>query len=66
MSPQGEWLLLFNSILPFPDLLSQAAALDCTALGLHITARTETVRQEDQDRHCTLYSRLGYKSRDPQ
>ncbi|XP_054585388.1 DALR anticodon-binding domain-containing protein 3 isoform X1 [Eptesicus fuscus] len=32
---EGEWLLLFNSILPFPDLLSQTAALDA--------ARTETV-----------------------
>ncbi|XP_059878432.1 DALR anticodon-binding domain-containing protein 3 isoform X2 [Delphinus delphis] len=41
--PQGEWLLLFNSILPFPDLLSQTAALPCTAPGLHITARTEMV-----------------------
>ncbi|XP_028340690.1 DALR anticodon-binding domain-containing protein 3 isoform X4 [Physeter macrocephalus] len=41
--PQGEWLLLFNSVLPFPDLLSQTAALPCTAPGLHITARTEMV-----------------------
>nr|KAF6473828.1 DALR anticodon binding domain containing 3 [Rousettus aegyptiacus] len=40
---QGEWLLLFNSVLPFPGLLSQTAALDHTAPGLHITARTETV-----------------------
>ncbi|XP_007446236.1 PREDICTED: DALR anticodon-binding domain-containing protein 3 [Lipotes vexillifer] len=40
---EGEWLLLFNSILPFPDLLSQTAALPCTAPGLHITARTEMV-----------------------
>nr|XP_003409721.1 LOW QUALITY PROTEIN: DALR anticodon-binding domain-containing protein 3 [Loxodonta africana] len=40
---EGEWLLLFNSILPFPDLLSQTAALAYTAPGLHITARTEMV-----------------------
>ncbi|XP_058414118.1 DALR anticodon-binding domain-containing protein 3 isoform X2 [Diceros bicornis minor] len=40
---EGEWLLLFNSVLPFPDLLSQTAALARTALGLHITARTEMV-----------------------
>nr|KAF6473830.1 DALR anticodon binding domain containing 3 [Rousettus aegyptiacus] len=40
---EGEWLLLFNSVLPFPGLLSQTAALDHTAPGLHITARTETV-----------------------
>ncbi|XP_076985483.1 DALR anticodon-binding domain-containing protein 3 isoform X2 [Tamandua tetradactyla] len=38
---EGEWLLLFNSVLPFPDLLSQTAALASTAPGLHITARTE-------------------------
>ncbi|XP_040102892.1 DALR anticodon-binding domain-containing protein 3 isoform X3 [Oryx dammah] len=43
--PQGEWLLLFNSILPFPDLLRQTAALTlpCTAPGLHVAAHTETV-----------------------
>ncbi|XP_057560400.1 DALR anticodon-binding domain-containing protein 3 isoform X4 [Hippopotamus amphibius kiboko] len=40
---QGEWLLLFNSVLPFPDLLSQTAALACTAPGLHIAVRTEMV-----------------------
>ncbi|XP_078206961.1 DALR anticodon-binding domain-containing protein 3 isoform X5 [Callithrix jacchus] len=38
---EGEWLLLFNSILPFTDLLSQTAVLDYTAPGLHIAARTE-------------------------
>ncbi|XP_032017506.1 DALR anticodon-binding domain-containing protein 3 isoform X2 [Hylobates moloch] len=40
---EGEWLLLFNSILPFPDLLSRTAVLDCTAPGLHIAARTEMI-----------------------
>ncbi|XP_055269764.1 DALR anticodon-binding domain-containing protein 3 isoform X1 [Moschus berezovskii] len=42
---EGEWLLLFNSILPFPDLLRQTAAptLTCTGPGLRVTARTETV-----------------------
>lgn len=42
---EGEWLLLFNSILPFSDLLRQMAALTLTrtAPGLHVTARTETV-----------------------
>ncbi|XP_012626673.2 DALR anticodon-binding domain-containing protein 3 isoform X1 [Microcebus murinus] len=40
---EGEWLLLFNSVLPFPDLLSQIAVLDCTTPGLHIAARTETM-----------------------
>ncbi|XP_066207569.1 DALR anticodon-binding domain-containing protein 3 isoform X2 [Saccopteryx leptura] len=42
-SPQGEWLLIFNSVLPFPELLSQTAALDGTAPGLHVPARTEMV-----------------------
>ncbi|XP_069865517.1 DALR anticodon-binding domain-containing protein 3-like isoform X2 [Dipodomys merriami] len=40
---EGEWLLLFNGVLPFADLLSQAAALTCAAPGLHVTARTELV-----------------------
>ncbi|KAM5292021.1 DALR anticodon-binding domain-containing protein 3 isoform 1-T1 [Ctenodactylus gundi] len=40
---EGEWLLLFNSVLPFPDLLSQTVDLACVAPGLHITARTEMV-----------------------
>ncbi|XP_006892987.1 PREDICTED: DALR anticodon-binding domain-containing protein 3 [Elephantulus edwardii] len=40
---EGEWLLLFNGVFPFPDLLSQTAALAHTVPGLHITARTELV-----------------------
>ncbi|KAM4821719.1 DALR anticodon-binding domain-containing protein 3 isoform 2-T2 [Thomomys bottae] len=40
---EGEWLLLFNGILPFADLLSQAAALAGPAQGIHVTARTEMV-----------------------
>ncbi|XP_007953501.1 DALR anticodon-binding domain-containing protein 3 [Orycteropus afer afer] len=40
---EGEWLLLFNSVLPFPDLLNQTAALAYTSPGLHITVRTELV-----------------------
>ncbi|XP_060060721.1 DALR anticodon-binding domain-containing protein 3 isoform X2 [Erinaceus europaeus] len=40
---EGEWLLLFNSVLPFSDLLSHMAALPHRGLGLHVTARTETV-----------------------
>uniref|UniRef100_A0A452VFQ5 DALR anticodon binding domain containing 3 n=1 Tax=Ursus maritimus TaxID=29073 RepID=A0A452VFQ5_URSMA len=45
LQDEGEWLLLFNGVLPFPDLLSQTAALACAAPGLHTTARTEMVRQ---------------------
>ncbi|XP_048190786.1 DALR anticodon-binding domain-containing protein 3 isoform X2 [Perognathus longimembris pacificus] len=40
---EGEWLLLFNGVLPFPDLLSPATALACAAPGLHAPARTEMV-----------------------
>ncbi|XP_006511856.1 DALR anticodon-binding domain-containing protein 3 isoform X3 [Mus musculus] len=39
---QGEWLLLFNSVLPFLDLLSQTVSLAGTP-GLHIPVRTEMV-----------------------
>ncbi|KAI5937249.1 DALR anticodon-binding domain-containing protein 3 [Manis javanica] len=40
---EGEWLLLFNSILPFPDLLSWTGALARATPGLHTAVRTETV-----------------------
>ncbi|XP_036733517.2 DALR anticodon-binding domain-containing protein 3 isoform X2 [Manis pentadactyla] len=40
---EGEWLLLFNSILPFPDLLSWTGALARDTPGLHTAVRTETV-----------------------
>lgn len=43
LQDEGEWLLLFNSVLPFPELLSQLAALAPTTPGLHLPARTETV-----------------------
>ncbi|XP_034854246.1 DALR anticodon-binding domain-containing protein 3 isoform X1 [Mirounga leonina] len=43
LQDEGEWLLLFNGVLPFPDVLSQTAALACAAPGLHTTARTETM-----------------------
>ncbi|XP_076433175.1 DALR anticodon-binding domain-containing protein 3 isoform X4 [Peromyscus maniculatus bairdii] len=39
---QGEWLLLFNSVLPFLDLLSQTVSLASTP-GLHVPVRTEMV-----------------------
>nr|XP_027789785.1 DALR anticodon-binding domain-containing protein 3 isoform X2 [Marmota flaviventris] len=42
-TPQGEWLLLFNSVLPFSDLLSQTAVLTCVSPGLRVTAHTEMV-----------------------
>ncbi|XP_036048466.1 DALR anticodon-binding domain-containing protein 3 isoform X2 [Onychomys torridus] len=39
---EGEWLLLFNSVLPFLDLLSQTVSLASTP-GLHTPVRTEMV-----------------------
>ncbi|XP_008851441.1 DALR anticodon-binding domain-containing protein 3 [Nannospalax galili] len=40
---EGEWLLLFNSVLPFLDQLNQTVSLASTTPGLHITVRTEMV-----------------------
>ncbi|KFP10708.1 DALR anticodon-binding domain-containing protein 3, partial [Egretta garzetta] len=39
----GEWLLLFNYLLPFPEVLQQAAQLPAPTKGIRITANTETV-----------------------
>ncbi|NWR62237.1 DALD3 protein, partial [Bucorvus abyssinicus] len=40
---EGEWLLLFNYLLPFPEVLQQAAQLPTSTKGIRITANTETV-----------------------
>ncbi|XP_074951963.1 DALR anticodon-binding domain-containing protein 3 isoform X2 [Phalacrocorax aristotelis] len=40
---EGEWLLLFNYLLPFPEVLQQAAVLPAPTKGIRITANTETV-----------------------
>ncbi|KAF4789482.1 DALR anticodon-binding domain-containing protein 3 [Turdus rufiventris] len=40
---EGEWLLLFNYLLPFPEVLQQAAQLPPPSKGIRITANTETV-----------------------
>ncbi|XP_054243318.1 DALR anticodon-binding domain-containing protein 3 [Indicator indicator] len=40
---EGEWLLLFNYLLPFPEVLQQAAELPAATKGIRITASTETV-----------------------
>uniref|UniRef100_A0A8C5IWP7 DALR anticodon binding domain containing 3 n=1 Tax=Junco hyemalis TaxID=40217 RepID=A0A8C5IWP7_JUNHY len=40
---EGEWLLLFNYLLPFPEVLQQAAQLPPPSKGIRITASTETV-----------------------
>ncbi|NXK03035.1 DALD3 protein, partial [Herpetotheres cachinnans] len=40
---EGEWLLLFNYLLPFPEVLQQAAQLPAPTKGIRITVNTETV-----------------------
>nr|XP_056719025.1 DALR anticodon-binding domain-containing protein 3 [Euleptes europaea] len=40
---EGEWLLLFNSILPFQEVLSQVIQLPISSSGIRITASTEAV-----------------------
>ncbi|NWI12184.1 DALD3 protein, partial [Crypturellus soui] len=40
---EGEWLLLFNYLLPFPEVLEQAAELPPPGKGIRITASTEAV-----------------------
>ncbi|XP_021265672.1 DALR anticodon-binding domain-containing protein 3 isoform X2 [Numida meleagris] len=40
---EGEWLLFFNYLLPFPEVLQQAAQLPPPSKGLRITANTEAV-----------------------
>ncbi|NWS50483.1 DALD3 protein, partial [Probosciger aterrimus] len=40
---EGEWLLLFNYLLPFPEVLQQAAQLSAPTKGIRITANTEAV-----------------------
>ncbi|NXN86410.1 DALD3 protein, partial [Bombycilla garrulus] len=40
---EGEWLLLFNYLLPFPEVLQQAAQLPPPSKGIRVTANTETV-----------------------
>ncbi|XP_033922421.1 DALR anticodon-binding domain-containing protein 3 [Melopsittacus undulatus] len=40
---EGEWLLLFNYLLPFPEVLQQAAQLPAPTKGIRITANTEAV-----------------------
>ncbi|NXD14051.1 DALD3 protein, partial [Nothocercus nigrocapillus] len=40
---EGEWLLLFNYLLPFPEVLQQAAELPPPSKGIRITVSTEAV-----------------------
>ncbi|KAG8557288.1 hypothetical protein GDO81_018396 [Engystomops pustulosus] len=40
---EGEWLLLFNYIMMFPEVLSQAAQMSAPSPGIRVTANTEAV-----------------------
>ncbi|OCT85860.1 DALR anticodon-binding domain-containing protein 3 [Xenopus laevis] len=40
---EGEWLLLFNYILTFPEVLSQSAQISLSSPGIRVTANTEAV-----------------------
>lgn len=43
---QGEWLLLFNYLIPFSELLDQSGqALDCEGGGARVNIKTEQVRR---------------------
>lgn len=42
---QGEWLLLFNYLIPFSELLDQSGqALDCEGGGARVNIKTEQVK----------------------
>ncbi|XP_012815980.1 DALR anticodon-binding domain-containing protein 3 isoform X1 [Xenopus tropicalis] len=40
---EGEWLLLFNYILPFPEVLAQSVQISLSSRGIRVTANTEAV-----------------------
>ncbi|KAM4721837.1 DALR anticodon-binding domain-containing protein 3 isoform 2-T2 [Rhinophrynus dorsalis] len=40
---EGEWLLLFNYIMPFPEVLAQSAQISLTSPGIRVTANTDAV-----------------------
>ncbi|XP_015277609.1 PREDICTED: DALR anticodon-binding domain-containing protein 3 [Gekko japonicus] len=40
---EGEWLLLFNGVLPFQEVLSQVIQLPISSSGIGISASTEAV-----------------------
>ncbi|XP_029457120.1 DALR anticodon-binding domain-containing protein 3 isoform X2 [Rhinatrema bivittatum] len=43
LQEEGEWLLLFNYIIPFSEVLSQSARIPMSAKGVRITANTEAI-----------------------
>ncbi|XP_053324864.1 DALR anticodon-binding domain-containing protein 3 [Spea bombifrons] len=43
LTEEGEWLLLFNYIMTFPEVLSHSAKISLKSPGIRVTANTETV-----------------------
>ncbi|KAM8930071.1 DALR anticodon-binding domain-containing protein 3 isoform 2-T2 [Pelodytes ibericus] len=43
LTEEGEWLLLFNYIMTFPEVLTQSAQISFTSPGIRVTASTEGV-----------------------
>ncbi|XP_067854516.1 DALR anticodon-binding domain-containing protein 3 isoform X2 [Heptranchias perlo] len=43
LQEEGEWLLLYNYIIPFRDVLCQTTQSLSSAKGIHLTVNTETV-----------------------
>ncbi|KAM9326730.1 DALR anticodon-binding domain-containing protein 3 [Gastrophryne carolinensis] len=43
LNEEGEWLLLFNYILMFPEVLGQVAQISLASPGLRVTGNTESV-----------------------
>ncbi|XP_030062141.1 DALR anticodon-binding domain-containing protein 3 [Microcaecilia unicolor] len=43
LQEEGEWLLLFNYIIPFSEVLSQSAQILMSSKGIRITANTEVI-----------------------
>ncbi|KAG8435958.1 hypothetical protein GDO86_007162 [Hymenochirus boettgeri] len=41
LKEEGEWLLLFNYIMPFPEVLAQSATISLASPGIRVTANTE-------------------------
>ncbi|XP_077132579.1 DALR anticodon-binding domain-containing protein 3 isoform X1 [Ranitomeya variabilis] len=40
---EGEWLLLFNYVMMFPEVLRQSAQMSASSPGIRVTANTEAV-----------------------
>ncbi|CAH2311921.1 DALR anticodon-binding domain-containing 3 [Pelobates cultripes] len=43
LTEEGEWLLLFNYIMTFPEVLTHSAQISLASPGIRVTANTEAV-----------------------